>query len=154
MLGKKLSSCITSLHKTYLPLCIISCARRTTICFCVHLCMPNNTQRSSFILPSAPSRSKEIVELAKHFASGVIVFSGAMKSICSVLYRICAAIKSTFHQAMKRNGRIVRLRRHIIHCVYAFPFPKAVGDGILVELIIVPHLRISERFTNRFSAND
>ena len=35
----------------------------------------------------------------------VLVIISAMKSICGVLYRNCTAIKSTFHGAMKRNGR-------------------------------------------------
>ena len=35
----------------------------------------------------------------------VLVIIGAMKSMCGVLYRNCTAIKSTFHRAMKRNGR-------------------------------------------------
>ena len=35
----------------------------------------------------------------------VLVIINAMKSICGLLYRNCTAIKSTFHRAMKRNGR-------------------------------------------------
>ena len=35
----------------------------------------------------------------------VLVIISAMKSICGLLYRNCTAIKSTFHCAMKRNGR-------------------------------------------------
>ena len=35
----------------------------------------------------------------------VLVIISAMKSICGLLYRNCTAIKSTFHRAMKRNGR-------------------------------------------------
>ena len=36
---------------------------------------------------------------------GDLVIISAMKSIDGVLYRNCTAIKSTFHRAMKRNGR-------------------------------------------------
>ena len=35
----------------------------------------------------------------------VLVIISAMKSICGLLYRNYTAIKSTFHRAMKHNGR-------------------------------------------------
>ena len=34
-----------------------------------------------------------------------LVIISTIKFICGVLYRNCTAIKSTFHRAMKRNGR-------------------------------------------------
>ena len=48
-----------------------------------------------------------ILELAKDrfVRRSVLVITSAIKSMCGVLYFNCTAIKSTFHQAMKRNGR-------------------------------------------------
>ena len=102
--------------------------QRTTICFCVHLCTPNNS-----LLPSQISivhiMSIQTLQSARKLHKGpfsyfhqsyqdswtceglrflhrsVLVIISAMKSMCGVLFWNCTAIKNTFHREMKRNGR-------------------------------------------------
>ena len=122
------------LHKTYLLLRIISRAKELQFVFAF-----NYARQTILYYPAKKQSNSWICEGIGFMRRSVLIITSAMKSICGLLFWNCTAIKSTFHRAMKRNGRNSDCKgkwRHAIRCVYAFSIPTMLyylccsGDSV------------------------